>query len=143
MNAATNIVDFEQNETKTAASPLIVILVSGPDDLGKRATLAYTAAVTSLGMDTPTKIFLVGDGSFWAYEGHTDDFHMQGFPPLGELVETFRELGGETYICSTCDQFCSIPSDQVHIDRIRRKDVHPRGMASVLPDVTNGSSLTF
>ena len=114
MNTATNIVEFEQNDTETNIKPLVVILASGPDDGGKRATLAYTAAVTSVGMDTPTRIFLVGDGAYWAYEGHGDDVQMNGFPSLAELVETFRELGGETYICSTCDQFCGIPGDEAH-----------------------------
>ena len=110
-----------------------------------RLTLScrHNAAVTSVSMDTPTRIFLVGDGAFWAYEGHTGGVHMHGFPSLAELIETYRELGGETYICSTCDQFCGIPSDQVHVNRVRREDVQTRGMAAVLPELTCGSSVTF
>ncbi|MDX1696836.1 MAG: DsrE family protein [Thiohalobacterales bacterium] len=142
MNTAANIVEFEQEDIR-ADEPLVVILASGPEDDGKRATLAYSAAVTSLGMDTPTRLFLVGDGAFWAYEGHTSGFRMPGFPALSDLVEAFSELGGETWICSTCDQFCGVPSDGHHGGRSRRPDVQPRGMASILPEVAMGSSITF
>ncbi|MGD2112828.1 MAG: hypothetical protein PVI50_05535 [Gammaproteobacteria bacterium] len=75
--------------------PLVIMLASGPEDGGKRATLAYSAACTAAGMDTPTRIFLVGDGTHRDYEGHTDGCHMDGFPPLQELVELLRQFRGE------------------------------------------------
>ena len=144
MNTPTaEIVNFEPANTGSLAPSLVVILASGPEDGGKRATLAYTAAVTALGMDSPVKIFLAGDGAWWGYEDRCDDYRINGFPPLDELVDTFRELGGETWICSTCDQYCGIPGDGDNAGRTRRKDVLPRGMASVIPVIAGGSSVTF
>lgn len=128
---------------QTEQPPLVILLTSGPDDRGKKAVLAYSAAVTSVSMEVPTQIFLVGDGAHWAYEGNVADIEHPGFPPLQELIETFSEFGGETYICSTCAEVCAIPSDQEQVNRQRRSQVYPRGMASVLNDITRGSSVTF
>ncbi|MGD2137220.1 MAG: DsrE family protein [Gammaproteobacteria bacterium] len=144
MNTATsNVVSLEPAAKESSDAPLVILLTSGPDDGGKRATLAYTAACTSLGMEKRTRIFLVGDGAFWGYEGHAAGIHMNGFPALDELTGMFRDLGGETYICSTCDQVCGIPSDGEPGNRVRRREVHPCGMASILPEITRGSSITF
>jgi len=137
-----NLVNFEQKQDTAIDGPLVVILASGPEDGGKRAILGYSAACTALGIDTPTQIFMIGDGAYWGYEGHTDDCQMSGFPPLQELVEMYCELGGETYICSTCDQVCGIPGEE-NANRVRRREVQPRGLASILPEITGGSSLTF
>ena len=135
MQAATNIIDFDTDDhaTDTASPPLVVMLTSGPDDSGKRATLAYATALTAIGMDTPTIVFLAGDGAFWGYEGHADDYRMNGFPPLRELVEAFEELGGETCICSTCDRFCGLSGNEANPGHVRRDSVKPRGLAAILP----------
>jgi predicted peroxiredoxin len=120
---------------------LVVILASGPEDRGMRATLALCAAVTALCMDQEVEVFLVGDGAYWAYEGRTMDIHRNGFPALEALVESLIELGGVISICSACDQVCGIPSDAGHLPR--RGEIHPRGMAAVLADLASGSSVTF
>lgn len=138
-----NVVDFKSANHTTEKGPLVVMLTSGPEDDGKRATLAYCAACTSLGMDTETMIFLIGDGAHWGYEGHEEGYHMSGFPPLGELIEMFRELGGKTYICSTCDQVCGIPGEAERGACVRRSDVLPSGLAAILPEISCGSSVTF
>ena len=138
-----NVVDFQSASHATGKGPLVVMLTSGPEDGGKRATLAYCAACTAVGMDTETRIFLVGDGAHWGYEGHEKNYHMKGFPPLGELIEMYRELGGKTYICSTCDQVCRIPGEEEYSDRVLRPDVLPSGLATILPEISCGSSVTF
>lgn len=141
MNIET-IVNLKPVKRTVINSPLVIMLTSGPEDGGKRAILTYSAACTSLGIDTPTRIFLVGDGAYWGYEGHSD-YQMNGFPPLQALVEMFAELGGETYICSTCDQACGIPGEDGHLHRVRRPDVQPCGLAPILAAITRGSSVTF
>jgi predicted peroxiredoxin len=141
MNIDT-LVNFKPEQNVSINDPLVIMLTSGPEDGGKRAILTYSAACTSLGIDTPTRVFLVGDGAYWGHEGHID-YQMNGFPPLQELVEMFGELGGETYICSTCDQVCGIPGEDDHPHRIRRHDVQPCGLAPILAVITRGSSVTF
>ncbi|MDQ5768821.1 DsrE family protein [Thiothrix subterranea] len=120
----------------------VVILATGNEDAGKRATLAFSTACSAMAMDMNPHVFLVGDGSFWAYEGHTHGIHAPGFPPLEELVSNYLELEGKLYICSACDQVCSLLPDQDHLP-IKRTGVEPRGLASVLHYTVNGASITF
>lgn len=117
-------------------------MATGREDAGKRAILAYSAAVTSAGMDIPTQLFLVGDGAHWAYEGSTDGIEHAGFPSLPELIEAYAEMGGETCLCSTCDKVCALPVTGVG-QRQRRPGVYPVGMAAILGNIANGSSVTF
>ena len=120
----------------------VVVLATGPEDGGRRATLAFAAACTALTLDLRAQVFLIGDGSHWAYEGASDGVAQKGFPPLGELLDTFIELGGEVSICSACDGVCSLPSPDGN-GRRRRREIQPRGLATVLAHLVGGTSLTF
>ena len=140
---SNNVVDFQSTNYATEKGSLVIMLTSGPEDGGKRAILAYCTACTALSMDSETTIFLVGDGAHWAYEGHAEGFQMNGFPALGDLIEMYTELGGRTYICSTCDQVCGIPGEAEYISRTRRPDVLPGGLATILPEISRGNSVTF
>lgn len=119
----------------------VVVLTSGTEDEGKRATLAFSAACTALSLDLDTQVFLVGDGSHWAYEGAADGVLQRGFPPLAELIDTFIDLGGAVHVCATCDGVCSVQGADG--PRRRRREVEPRGLASVLSHMIGGGSVTF
>ncbi len=123
---------------------LIVMLTSGREDRGKRATLAFSAACSALAMGGETQVFLVGDGVHWGYEGHTNDIQHAGFPPLKELMGEFIELGGQVYVCSTCDKVCAVPDELGQPVLKRRSEVYPRGFTAVLSDMMGGgNSVTF
>ena len=120
----------------------VVMLTADQSDGGKRATLAFSAACAAIAMDLNAIVFLIGDGSYWAYEGSCDDVVAKGFPPLTELVDTFLELGGNIYICATCDQVCSVP-DEVGTMKKRHPAIQPRGLAAILTHMVGGTSVTF
>ena len=80
-----------------------MILASGPEDGGKRATLALAAACTAQAMDLETIVFLLGDGAHWAYDGRAEQIHAPGFPALADLIDSFVEAGGQLLLCSACD----------------------------------------
>ncbi|OFZ70296.1 MAG: hypothetical protein A2Z01_00160 [Betaproteobacteria bacterium RBG_16_58_11] len=87
--------DFSRcQEFPAAFSDCVVLLASGQEDAGKRATLAFSLACTAQALDRSTYVFMIGDGVHWAYEGHGDGVQVAGFPALNELIETFVELGG-------------------------------------------------
>jgi predicted peroxiredoxin len=108
-----------------------------------RATLAFTAATCAAAMDKRTIVFMVGDGAHWAYDGRAAGVQQQGFPPLGELMDCLLEMGGEMYVCSTCDGVCSVPSDDMAENLRRHPAITPRGMSAVLSDMTEGRAVTF
>lgn len=120
-----------------------VILTSGPEDGGKRATLALAAACTAQAMDLNTIVFLVGDGVHWGYEGRTEGVHAPGFPSLADLMESFFESGGQVFLCSACDAVCALPTGADGETLRRRRGVRPQGLASVLSHTVGGNSLTF
>lgn len=121
----------------------VVVLSSGAEDGGKRATLAFSAACTAKAMDLDTQIFLVGDGSHWAYQGNCDGISQKGFPTLASLMESFIELEGRIFVCSACDTVCSLPQDNAGRPLFRQPFIQPRGLASVMEHMVGGSSITF
>jgi len=121
---------------------MLIMLTTGPEDGGKRATLAFSAACCAAAMGTRTSVFLVGEGAVWGYVGRASGVQQPGFPPLEELVTDFVDAGGEGLICSACDQVCvTLPTD----DRWspRRARFRPAGMATVLSEMQGASAWTF
>ncbi|MDP2832545.1 MAG: DsrE family protein [Pseudomonadota bacterium] len=120
-----------------------VILASGTEDGGKRATLALSMACTALSMDLSTHLFLVGDGSYWAYQGHADGIQVAGFPSLDELLESFVDLGGDLAVCSTCNQALCHASGSLDKALTRRPGVQIQGMATVMEHLLKGRAVSF
>ncbi len=122
----------------------LVLLTSGSEDGGKRATLAFCAACSAVALNKETQVFLVGDGGHWAYEGSADCVNQEGFPPLKELIQDFLELGGKIYICTTCERFCAISQDGPEAGKaVRKEEIQPRGFSAVLGEMAGAASLTF
>ena len=121
----------------------VIMLTSGVDDGGKRATLAFSAACSARAMDLNTQVFRIGDGSHWAYEGSTDGIRQQGFPALEDLVESYMELGGQVFVCSACDNVCALPMDERDRPLRKRAGIEARGLASILSYTVEGTSVTF
>jgi len=121
----------------------VVVLSSGDEDAGKRATLAFSTACTAQAMELDTQVFLIGDGAHWAYKKHTDGVHQLGFPALQDLIESFLEMEGKIYLCSACDAVCAVPESSGGDILERHPTIQPRGLASILEHMVGGSSVTF
>lgn len=144
--AASDFSTHQSGDEAPAATPLLIMLVSGNEDSGKRATLAFSAACSAAALNQPTSVFLVGDGIRWGYNRHIDNVKVTGFPALRDLVEIFTDLGGKLVVCSACSMSgsaCSL-DDGDSLERARmRPDVSLQGFASVLDYVRHGTTLTF
>lgn len=121
--------------------PLTVMLVSGSEDGGKRATLAFVAALSAAAMERPVQVFLAGDGVLWGDPEAAAAVEMPGFPPLTELIQEYLDLGGELLACSTCERFCAAGGANPHPRRWSALKV--RGMAALLESQGGGHSLSF
>lgn len=121
----------------------VVILTVGKSDNGKRATLAFSCAMSALAIDQDAVVFLTSDGAVWGYQGSAEGTVTQGFPPLQELIEQFREAGGRLLMCSVCHRTCSsggiadLPSSSL-ID-----GAEIAGFATVLELAAQGVCVTF
>lgn len=142
LRTPANGLPWDTQEPAPSPKTYVIVLATGLDDSGKRATLAFSAACSALAMEMTTHLFMVGDGSHWAYEGHADPIHQAGFPALNELIEAYVELGGKLYLCSACDQVCSMPIAN-GAALIRRAGVEIRGLVSILDYAADGTTITF
>ena len=124
-----------------ANQALTILLMSGREDGGKRATLAFVAAASAAAMERPVQVFLAGDGVCWGDPGQALQVEVKGFPPLAELIREFLDLGGELLACSTCERFCTAPDPGSGARRWPALQV--RSMAALLDSQGAGHSLSF
>ena len=118
-----------------------ILLMSGTDDGGKRATLAFVAALSAAAMERPVQVFLAGDGAVWGDPDQADPVNMPGFPSLAELIQEYLDLGGALLVCSTCERYCS--AHQPGAAGKRWPALQVRGMAAFLESQGDGFSLSF
>ncbi|MBF0107120.1 MAG: DsrE family protein [Deltaproteobacteria bacterium] len=87
--------------------PFVVIMTTGKEDGGHRATLGVSMALASMAQGIETTIYMTGLGSVWAYSGGADGIHLQGFEPLELLLDEFIKMGGKMVVCATCLHGCA------------------------------------
>lgn len=122
--------------------PYTIILASGVEDGGTRATLALSMACTALSMDADTHVFLVGKGSYWAYQGQGREVRVPGFPPVRELLADYLELGGGMGVCAACDAArCSLGVEGASLPLW--PGIQVQGMATVMERMGDGRVVTF
>ncbi len=118
---------------------MMIILTTGPDDRGNRATLAYTMGVTALISGVDVEIFLTMGGTFWSRATPVKSVHIQGFDPLWEYVEQFRELGGRILVCSPCNDFyCAAAGAESMLE-----GAEIAGLTHVVDSALDASVVTF
>ncbi|MBK7579565.1 MAG: hypothetical protein IPI67_05085 [Myxococcales bacterium] len=61
---------------------MLIILTTGPEDRGNRATLAFAMGVSALISGVDTTIYLTMGGAFWSRPSGVGKVHIEGFEPL-------------------------------------------------------------
>ena len=93
-------------------SGLLIILTTGAEDRGNRATLAFAMGVSALISGVEATIYMTVSGAFWSRQSAVKTAHIAGFEPLSVYVNQFIEAGGRILVCSPCNEFyCSIAKD--------------------------------
>lgn len=87
------------------ASKMLIILTTGTEDRGSRATLAFSMGVTALISGVEASLYLTMGGAIWSRAEAIKWVHVAGFEPLGVYAGQFFEAGGRMLVCSPCNEF--------------------------------------
>lgn len=69
----------------------------------EKAAMPFVMANAAMAMDIQATVCLQGNGVYLAYKGYTEKMARPGgFPPVGELLKQFLDLGGNLLVCVPC-----------------------------------------
>jgi predicted peroxiredoxin len=91
---------------------LLIHCTHGRED-SERATLAFIVANVAASADQEVVMLLTIDGVWLATHGYADEIQKEGFPPLREVIQSFRSNGGHIWACGTCAKPRGITEDQL------------------------------
>ena len=80
---------------------LVVMVTHGPDE-PELATIPFAMAGAAVASDVDVVMGFQGDGCLLVKKGVAETVAAPEFAPLGELMETIKELGGKLLVCSPC-----------------------------------------
>ncbi len=122
---------------------VMIVLTTGKQDRGTRATLAFAWACAALAMGKNVAVYLTMDGTVWAMQNSTQGVEVGGFEPLANYVEQFLALDGELLVCAPCSEFyCSF--DRTAMDGQLRPEATLVGLATVVARTGSGATtVTF
>lgn len=78
---------------------LLIIATHGPED-PERATFPLIITNGALALDVEALIVLPGAAVLLAMKDQADHVLAAGLPPLGDLLRSFRDQGGELLVCT-------------------------------------------
>ncbi len=96
----------------------LVFVVTCAGENEDKATIPFALGISALSMDAEAVIILQSTGVFLGKKDYARHIHAQGFSPLQELMEIFREGGGKLYACEPCIRARNITADDLleHIE---------------------------
>jgi uncharacterized protein len=80
---------------------LVVMVTHGPED-PEIATIPFAMAGAAVASDVEVVMGFQGEGCELVKKGVAETIHADEFAPLGELLETVKEMGGQLLVCSPC-----------------------------------------
>jgi uncharacterized protein involved in oxidation of intracellular sulfur len=122
----------------TEEQKALVVLTTGKQDRGTRATLAFSWACSALALGKKTSVFLTMDGTVWAVDGSLKGIQVDGFEPLAAYVDQFRDLGGRVLVCAPCTKYyCGVNGNESERPLMRGAELV--GLATVVSDLGPGA----
>ena len=85
------------------ANKLVIMVTHGPED-PERATIPFALAVAAQASGVETLLGFQVNGVFLIQKGKVEGVTFPGFAPLKELLDTYRDGGGQLFACSPCLQ---------------------------------------
>ena len=91
---------------------LVIVNSRGLDD--ERSSVAWSIANTAAASDMKVTVFLVAAGVDWVRQGAADVARPNPVdPPVGEMIATFLENGGQILVCPPCAKVRGYDEDQL------------------------------
>lgn len=121
----------------------MMVLTSGKQDRGTRATLAFAWGCAALAMGQSAAVYLTMDGTIWAGKQSGRGVEVGGFEALDAYIEQFIELGGEILVCAPCSEYyCSVDHNQISASL--RPEVQLVGLATIVNRISDTTKvITF
>ncbi len=91
----------------------LVFVVTCAEEQPEKATIPFVLANAALAMDTEAVIVLQMMGVYLGMKDYAKHVHAAGFPPLQDLIESFREEGGRIFVCDPCIKARQISPDDL------------------------------
>lgn len=118
----------------------VIVLTSGTEDGGARATLAMALAVSLQAMGCDVSVYMNFQAAIWALKGATRSIQIPGFDALETYLKLFEDGGGTLYACASC--FEHMPLWEQREDLRGEATQHPALRDGVIPaGVTTLASL--
>jgi predicted peroxiredoxin len=80
---------------------LVVMVTHGAED-PEVATIPFAMAGAAVASDVDVVMGFQGDGCELVKKGVAETVHADEFAPLGDLLDTIKEMGGQLLVCSPC-----------------------------------------
>ncbi len=84
----------------------------GSDDLEK-ATVSMIIAGAAAAMDAETAVFMTGESVRLATKGGVDGLAVEKYPTLTDLFESYKDNGGQLWVCPACAGARGITADDL------------------------------
>jgi len=86
----------------TEKKEMVLYIATHAGEDPERASLPFVLGVAALAMDVEVIVAFQSTGVYLAKKGVMENVFAAGLPPLKELVDNFRELGGNLWVCTPC-----------------------------------------
>lgn len=121
---------------------LQILLTSG-DDFAEKAVLAVATALAAAAHGIPVAFVMAMRGAQWCAASVGNDASVDGYPPMGELVEMLIEAGGAVQGCNSCvEQFCPAPKGEDGL-KVLRSGITRVGLNEITLRMTSVQTVTF
>ncbi len=133
---------YEHVDTK---DELLVVLTTGAEDGGRRAALAFGAALAELADGGQATVFLSLESARFGTPSGTAGIQPRGFSDsLDEYIGHFVELGGRLEVCSSCyEEYCRDFPKGVDGRTLLRPNTSVASLATIADRSKRSAVLTF
>ena len=129
----------------TKPRSLMIVLTTALEDGGRRAALAFGAALAALADGDEVRVFLSLQAAVLGTPTGCAGVRPPGFSdPLETYIGHFVELGGKLEVCSSCyEEYCrGLPTDSTGRPKLRR-NTEIKGLGVVAARAHQMPTITF